>query len=490
MRIFQMLQQLFVADPQTFVNGLFMEFLNRNPLPADLAYFTRCLKSSSRSKNEILKIVIMSTEFDELMQKESYQSSMPFFHKFMSMDEKTFITEVYHECLDRDPDLGGFQHFVHLLKTGTSKLDILRIVLLSEEALKKFHASSNVNSKGTSVSIHYFTLWPQIPISRSFRENVKKILREHHLPYETHILVKTGGLGDAIQLTPVAKALKTKNPKRPVVAVTNQCISLFDEHPYIDLAIQCGSMGWYKAVKSLVGLAENVFDLRYMSRAYGTWENSDYYNENKWYYDHFPHSGTQINSLHKHVCDIMLYSLGLEQYANCSDVFIKPDFSIEKIPKDYIVVNDSPGCSLEELKRWSADGWDGLINWLHLQEIIPVQLGLVTDSLLHPGVMDLRGKTTLRQAAGYLKLSKGYIGIEGGLFHLAKAVGAPTVVIFNTTSETCFAYPDTHVVTKGVCSPCWLNELWYQGRCLHDHKTCLNLSDWESVAAKTSSIIS
>ncbi|QEK12883.1 DUF4214 domain-containing protein [Crassaminicella thermophila] len=489
MQTLQILQQLFASDHETFVTRLFKEFLNRDPTPQTLAYFTRCLKSGMKSKNEIFKIVIMSTEFNELIKKESYQSLLQLFQGLIRSDAETFVTEIYRKFLGRDPDLDAFQHFIHLLKTGTSKIDILRTVLLSEEAFIKFHAQSDLISKDTSSSMHYSTIWPHISISTRFRENVKKILSAHYFPYTTNILVKTGGLGDFVQITPVAKALKTKEPLRPVVVIVGQYGSLFDEHPYIDLTIECGPMNWYKAVKSVVGLVENVFDLRYISRAYGTWKNSNYFYKNIWYYENFPHSGIHIDSLNKHVCDLMLFSLGLEKYANCNDVYIKPDMMIEKIPGDYVVVNDSPGCRLEELKRWTKDGWNKLIKWLHMQGIIPVQLGLVTDSLIHPTVMDLRGKTSLRQAAAYLKLSKCYIGIEGGLFHLAKAVGTPAVVIFNTTSETCFAYPDTHVVTKKLCNPCWLNESWLKAKCLKGNKSCLNLPDWESVAAKVSNIL-
>lgn len=478
MKTLQVLQKLFSSDYKTFVTGLFRKFLNRDPTHETLAYFTRSLNSGKKSKNEILKIIIMSQEFTDLILKGSFESFMPFFQK--SVDKETFVTKIYREFLDRGPNLDELQHFVHLLKMGTSKLDILRIILQSEEALMKFH-TSNVS--------HSSTLWPHVFISTPFREKVKRILHSHNFPYETNILVKTGGVGDFVQITPVAKALKMKEPDRPVVVIIGQYGSLFDDHPHVDLAIECGAMDWYKAVKSVVGLTENVFDLRYVSRAYGTWKHSDYYHKNRWYYEYFPHSGMHIDSLNKHVCDLMLYSLSLEKYASCNDVYIKPDMRIEDISGNYVVVNDSPGCSLEELKRWSKDRWDRLIHWLHLQGIIPVQLGLTTDLLLHPSVMDLRGKTTLRQAAGYLKRSKGYIGIEGGLFHLAKAVGTPSVVIFNTTSETCFAYPDTHVVTKRLCKPCWLHDSWYQGKCLHGHRTCLNLPDWENVTAEVSKML-
>ncbi|TCO79052.1 DUF4214 domain-containing protein [Marinisporobacter balticus] len=484
----QILHDILKQDGHAFITQLYMELLSRNPRNDELKTFTKSM-SLELSKTDIFKMLIQDPEFTALVQKKPLQSLMQFFQQLIKTDEETFVAKVYLECHGRTPDFDGFQHYVHLLKSGTSKLDILRTVLLSEEAVTRFHALNREDRKNTLISTDYSTLWPHMPIDKVFRENVKEILSAHKFPYSTNILVKTGGLGDFVQMTAVAKALKTKEPERPIVAIIGYCGSLFDEHPYIDLAIECGSMDLHQVTKSVVNLVENVFDLRYVSRAYGTWKNTDYYYKNLWFYNHFPNSGIRVSDLNKHVCDLMLYSLGLEKYANCNDVFIKPNLMIEKILGDYVVVSDSAGSVPGELKRWSEKGWDGLIKWLHSQGIIPVQLGVETDSLLHSGVMDLRGKTTPRQAAGYLKLSKGYIGIEGGIYHLAKAVGAPSVVIFASTSETCFAYPDTHVVTRRLCQPCWWNESWTQAKCLHGKKTCLNLPDLQSVTDAVSKIL-
>ncbi|QEK12884.1 DUF4214 domain-containing protein [Crassaminicella thermophila] len=481
----KILNDIFKKDNNTFLILLYKELLDRNPNDNELKTFTKAL-DSGLPKAEIFKILIKTPEFNELVQKASYQSRMQIFRRLIKTDEKNFITELYHECHGREPDLNGFQHFIHLLKLGTPKLDILRTILLSEEALNRFHTLCSNDKKTISIPSE---LWPHVRISTSFREKVKKILKANKLPYKTNILVKTGGLGDFIQITAVAKALKIKEPEYPVVAIINQYGSLYDEHPYIDLAIECGPMETHQVVKSILGLSENVFDLRYISRAYGTWKNSDYYYKNLWYYEYFPRSGIRIDDLNKHVCDLMLHSLGLEKYANCNDVYIKPDIMIEKIPGDYVVLSSNAGSVAGQLKHWSKDEWNKLIKWLHSQGVIPIQLGLSTDSLLNSSVMDLRGKTTPRQAAGYLKFSKGYIGIEGGLFHLAKAVGTPAVVIFASTSETCFAYPDTYVVTKKLCRPCWWNEPWLQAKCLRGNKTCLNLPNWEDVAYEVSKML-
>lgn len=286
-----------------------------------------------------------------------------------------------------------------------------------------------------------------------------------------------------------------KYPDYPVVAAVSGAygsyLSIFDDHPYIDAKLECRDYGLYdsEVVKSLEGLTENLFDLRYVSRSYGKQANVEFFLKNSWYYDNYPFSGCRAADFNMHVCDIMLHSLGLEPYANCNDVCITHEEVPEEISGDYVIVCNNSGSVAGQLKEWEMEEWHELINWLNSKGITPVQLGTKSDILIHSGVMDLRGRTTLRQAAGYLKFSKGYIGIEGGLFHLAKAVGAPTMVIFASTSPCCFAYPDTTVVTKGVCQPCWWTGTWIDGKCIHGCQSCLNLPDWKNVSKKVSKML-
>ena len=218
----------------------------------------------------------------------------------------------------------------------------------------------------------YSALWPHVPVDAAFRRRVKDTLHHHSLPDTTNILVKVGGLGDFVQMTAVAKALKTKEPGRPVVAVANSSTSLFEEHPYINLAVKCDNTFIQRIVKSLVGITENVFDLRYVSRAYGAWPKTKYFNDNAWHYYYYPGSILNVAALDKHVCDIMLYSLGLERYGSCSDVLIKPDAASREIKGDYVVVCNAPNRSLGGLKKWSDREWGRMIKWLRANGPMPV----------------------------------------------------------------------------------------------------------------------
>ncbi len=325
-----------------------------------------------------------------------------------------------------------------------------------------------------------------MPAESELRKFVRQKLAEHHLPFETRLLFKRGGIGDFVQMTVVAKALKVLEPHKPVAAFIDSNAGLLDQHPYVDVAIECEFYPY--EVPALEGLTETVFDLRYVSRAYGQWPEIPFFQENKWFYEHFAFSNNRVSELNMHVCELMLRSLGLESYANFQDIIITPEAVPFDIRAPYVVVCDSVG-SMGLLKKWSSEEWRGLVDWLKEKGVKSVQLGPPSEPLVHPDVVDLRGKTTLRQAAGYLRNSYGYVGVEGGLFHLAKAVGAPAVVVFASTSEVCFAYPDTRAVSRRKCPPCWWSPTWGDGRCPLGLNRCLNLPGWTEVADEVSSML-
>ena len=97
-----------------------------------------------------------------------------------------------------------------------------------------------------------------------------------------------------------------------------------------------------------------------------------------------------------------------------------------------------------------------------------VQLGGAADPAL-PAALDLRGRTSLREAAAILAASEAFVGLEGFLTHLARAVDCPAVVVLGgrarpeTFGYSCNVNLGSHV----ECSPCGLRD-----GCPHDLK-CL-----------------
>jgi ADP-heptose:LPS heptosyltransferase len=94
--------------------------------------------------------------------------------------------------------------------------------------------------------------------------------------------------------------------------------------------------------------------------------------------------------------------------------------------KTYIAL--APG-KLDPARRWSDNHFAALAHWLHgTHGFVPVVLGDANDPAL-PDTLDLRGRTTLRQAAAVLTQCRLFIGNDSGLKHIAAAMGTHVVEI-------------------------------------------------------------
>lgn len=77
-------------------------------------------------------------------------------------------------------------------------------------------------------------------------------------------------------------------------------------------------------------------------------------------------------------------------------------------------------------KDWGWENWRDLRRLLKDQQL--AQVGPPGTQLL-PGVTHLQ-TNTFREACAILSHAKGFVGTEGGLHHVAAAIGVPSVVIF------------------------------------------------------------
>ncbi len=105
-------------------------------------------------------------------------------------------------------------------------------------------------------------------------------------------------------------------------------------------------------------------------------------------------------------------------------------------------------------KEWSTERWTETARLLRPQAKV-IQLGAVTDPAL-PVDVDLRGRTTLREAAGVLAASAVFLGLEGFLAHLARAVDCPAVVVMGGRAPAAiFGYSANRNLTAyPECAPC------------------------------------
>jgi hypothetical protein len=106
-------------------------------------------------------------------------------------------------------------------------------------------------------------------------------------------------------------------------------------------------------------------------------------------------------------------------------------------------------------KLWPHEHFQTVANAL-TGEFDLVQLGDVSDPQLH-GAIDLRGKTTVRQAAAILSTSRVFIGLVNGLMHLARAVECRSVIVYGGRehpSQSGYS-ANENLYWDGACAPCW-----------------------------------
>lgn len=115
-------------------------------------------------------------------------------------------------------------------------------------------------------------------------------------------------------------------------------------------------------------------------------------------------------------------------------------------------------------RAYPREKWQRVVDEL-VKHVDVVQLG-VSDSPQLDGVLDMRGDTTFRTAAGVLGKSKTFLSTEGGLVHAATAFDVPSIVIVTGYQHpNMVAYPrNTNLWIHGDHGPCGLkqrcNECW------------------------------
>lgn len=136
----------------------------------------------------------------------------------------------------------------------------------------------------------------------------------------------------------------------------------------------------------------------------------------------------------------------------------------------------APGAIYGPAKRWSPERFTRVAASLRARGLAVLLAGDARDRVVTatiaaavPGTIDLAGRTSLGEAAGLAARAHAVLSNDSGFAHLAAAVGAPTVVIFGSTSSAWTAPlgPRVRVVQHApVCSPCFQRTCAIGYRCL------------------------
>lgn len=154
-----------------------------------------------------------------------------------------------------------------------------------------------------------------------------------------------------------------------------------------------------------------------------------------------------------------------------------------------------PGASVKE-RRWGGERFGFVSKRLKERGYNVIIIGSGADSEdarkimnISPDSIDLTGKTSLREVAYILRSSSLLITSDSGLLHLAVAVGTPTVSLFGSGIEKKWAPKGKRhrIINKQMpCSPC--TRFGYTPECKKE-MICMNAISVEDVLAAVDDLL-
>ena len=94
-------------------------------------------------------------------------------------------------------------------------------------------------------------------------------------------------------------------------------------------------------------------------------------------------------------------------------------------------------------------------------DVVFVQIGIHTSDPIPEADINLIGQTSLPEVAGLIHGALFHLDNEGGLVHLARAMGASSCVVFGPTSSRYFGYHANSNIDPKFCGGCWwVTETW------------------------------
>ena len=281
------------------------------------------------------------------------------------------------------------------------------------------------------------------------------------LGFPGHYFQGTGGIGDDLMCTAVFRELKKRSTRR--IAMATQHPGLFEKNIDVDKVIA------HPHPRTARWLQKGLPFKRLGYAAYDPVRDAD----------EPPAENVIIKLLRLAQVD---GEVELRPY-----VFLTPaELSAGKLAREQIVMQSSGMSAPYPMrnKEWYPDRFQSVCAELSA-DVQVIQIGSANDPKLERA-LDLRGKTSLRQSAAIMANSLVFIGLVGGLMHLARAVDCRSVIVYGGREKpTQSGYvTNKNLYSQVRCAPCWL-----RNPCDFDRK-CMDMITAEQVIAATAEQIS
>lgn len=160
------------------------------------------------------------------------------------------------------------------------------------------------------------------------------------------------------------------------------------------------------------------------------------------------------------------------------EVAIKEWLNIYHVdPNEHIIIGVNPGAAYGSAKCWLPHRFREVTQrLLENPKVVVIFFGdkagasLVNDICLGlpERVINLAGKTSLRELMAFIKSCHIFLTNDSGPMHMASALGTPLLALFGSTSDVATGpYRGGKVIHKHVaCSPCYRRECPIDFRCM------------------------
>ena len=147
----------------------------------------------------------------------------------------------------------------------------------------------------------------------------------------------------------------------------------------------------------------------------------------------------------------------------------REEFAAGKIADGQVVMQSSGMSAAFAMrnKEWFPYRFQEVCSELRA-DVHVIQLGSPNDPKFE-GATDLRGKTTMREAAAIMANSYVFIGLVGFLMHLARAVDCRSVIVYGGREKPVQSgyVTNKNLYSQVKCAPCWLrNPCEYDRKCM------------------------
>lgn len=320
-------------------------------------------------------------------------------------------------------------------------------------------------------------------------------------PIKSVLLIRPGGIGDAILLIPSICTLKQKFPAASItVLAEKRNASVFRLCPYVNHVllydnpkelfaairgkydVLIDTEQWHRLSSVVARLTKSPLSIGYAT------------NERKIMFTnaiHYSHEDYEMDSFFH-----LFQPLGITESEKGKPPFlVVPDDAVIKAnamlgklaDKPFITV--FPGASIPE-RRWGANKYGEVAARLHRKGIPVVVVGGDSDTaageIIVAGKLGLNlvGRTSLVETAAIIDKSKLLVSGDSGILHIGVTLGKPTVSLFGPGIEKKWAPRGLRhiVVNKNLaCSPC--TKFGHTPKCPINARCLADISVDEVVAA-------